>query len=332
MKKTLGIILSISLAFSVLALPIFAAVDTTTSATVEATTPAAPATPAKPAATAPAAAPSVDTSKMAAGTYYTVVSGEFFWQIAAKHGLTIDALAKLNPQIKNVNLIFPGQKILVKAEEAAASTSTSTSTSTAVAPAAKKLYQGIGMAANYRDNTARQKDHDNLNITTVAALFDDAGKIVKLQFDVVEILPDMFPGWMDPEAADKSLYKDAQANGFNWETKKEEGDAYGMKASAVSGKEWWEQMNFYEEYFTGKTVAEVQDWFAKYCDANGRPYKMAYPEKLTDADKAKVATFTEAEKKMLVDVTTGATMSLQDPHSRFIDALVKAYEVRKEVK
>ncbi|TWH56873.1 LysM domain-containing protein [Desulfitobacterium sp. LBE] len=332
MKKTLGIILSISLAFSVLALPIFAAVDTTTSATVEAATPAAPATPAKPAATAPAAAPSVDTSKIAAGTYYTVVSGDFFWQIAAKHGLTIDALAKLNPQIKNVNLIFPGQKILVKAEEVAA-TSTSTSTSTvAVAPAAKKLYQGIGMVANYRDNTARQKDHDNLNITTVAALFDDAGKIVKLQFDVVEILPDMFPGWMDPEAADKSFYKDAQANGFNWETKKEEGDAYGMKASAVSGKEWWEQMNFYEEYFKGKTVAEVQDWFAKYCDANGRPYKMAYPEKLTDADKAKVATFTEAEKKMLVDVTTGATMSLQDPHSRFIDALVKAYEVRKEVK
>ncbi|SHN75367.1 chlorophenol reductase [Desulfitobacterium chlororespirans] len=327
MKKTLGIILSISLAFSVLALPIFAAVDTTTSATVEATTPAAPATPAKPAATAPAATPSVDTSKMAAGTYYTVVSGDFFWQIAAKHGLTIDALAKLNPQIKNVNLIFPGQKILVKAEEAAASTSTA-----AVAPVAKKLYQGIGMAANYRDNTARQKDHDNLNVTTVAALFDDAGKIVKLQFDVVEILPDMFPGWMDPEAADKSLYKDAQAKGFNWETKKEEGDAYGMKASAVSGKEWWEQMNFYEEYFKGKTVAEVQDWFVKYCDANGRPYKMAYPDKLTDADKAKVATFTEAEKKMLVDVTTGATMSLQDPHSRFIDALVKAYEVRKEVK
>lgn len=325
MKKTLGIILSVSLAFSVLALPIFAAVDTTTSATVEAATPAAPASPAKPAATAPAATPSVDTAKMA-GTYYTVVDGDFFWKIAAKHGLTIDALAKLNPAVKNINMIYPGQKILVKAEAATAAAPA------AVAPAAKKFYQGIGMVANYRDNTARQKDHDNLNVTTVAALFDDAGKIVKLQFDVLEVLPDMFPGWMDPEAADKSLYKDAQTKGFKWETKKEEGDAYGMKASAVSGKEWWEQMNFYEEYFQGKTVAEVQAWFAKYCDANGRPYKMAYPEKLTDADKAKVATFTEVEKKMLVDVTTGATMSLQDPHSRFIDALVKAYEVRKEVK
>ncbi|HHY25670.1 MAG TPA: LysM peptidoglycan-binding domain-containing protein, partial [Desulfitobacterium dehalogenans] len=325
-------ILSISLAFSVLALPIFAAVDTTTSATVEAQTPAAPATPAKPAATAPAATTSVDTSKVAAGSYYTVVSGDAFWMIAAKNGLTIDALAKLNPQIKNINLIFPGQKILVKAQAEATATTPSNTSSTTVAPAAKKLYQGIGMVANYRDNTARQKDHDNLNVTTVAALFDDAGKIVKLQFDVLEVLPDMFPGWMDPEAADKSLYKNAQTNGFSWATKKEEGDAYAMKASAVSGKEWWEQMNFYEEYFTGKTVAEVQAWFAKYCDANGRPYKMAYPEKLTDADKAKVATFTEAEKKMLVDVTTGATMSLQDPHSRFIDALVKAYEVRKEVK
>lgn len=329
MRKSLGIILSVSLAFSVLALPVVAATDTTTSPTVAAPAPAAPATPAKPAAPAPAPAAVKADTTMAAGTYYTVVSGDVFWKIAANHGLTVDALAKLNPQLKNINLIFPGDKIVVKKAAEA----------TAPAAAAKKLYQGVGMVANYRDNSARGANADNLNITTVGALFDDAGKIVELEFDVLEITPAMFPGWMDPKAEDKTAYKNAQTNGYAWETKREEGYDYDMThlkskgaADNASQKEWFVQMDFYEDLFKGRTVAEVKTWFEKYTDANGRPYKMAYPDKLTEADKAKVATFTEAEKKMLVDVTTGATMSLQDPHSRFIDALVKAYEDRKEVK
>ena len=121
MKKTLGIILSTALAFSVLALPIFA-VDTTSGASeapAATTTPAASA----PAATAPATkttttqAATVDTSNLAPGSYYTVVSGDVFWKIAAKYGMTVDQLAKLNPQIKNINLIYPGQKIIVKADD-----------------------------------------------------------------------------------------------------------------------------------------------------------------------------------------------------------------------
>jgi hypothetical protein len=80
------------------------------------------------------------------------------------------------------------------------------------------------------------------------------------------------------------------------------------------------------------TVAEVVAWNEKYTDANGRPYKMAYTEKLTDADKAVTATFTDEEAAMLVDVTTSATMALEDPHSHFITALVEAYEAREEIK
>ena len=330
MKKPLGIILSISLAFSVLALPVFAEVDTTTSATVEANAPAATVAPAKPAA--PAAAPAVDTSKLASGSYHTVVSGDVFWKIAANHGLTVDALAKLNPQIKNINVIYPGQKIIVKAETAAAPAAP------AVAPTSGKLYLGIGMLPNYR---IRNGNNDNLNITTASVLFDANGKIVDLEWDVLEITPTLFPGWMDPAAEDsvKAVYQAAQKDGWNWHTKREEGYDYDMThlkskgaADNASGKEWFEQLDVYEKFFTGKTVAEVEAWFNKYTDVNGRPYKMAYPEKLTDADKAAVAAFTDAEKKMLVDVTTGATMSLKDPHSDFITSLKKAYEDRKEVK
>jgi LysM repeat protein len=35
-------------------------------------------------------------------------------RIAAKFGLTLYALERLNPQITNPNLIYPGQKIRVK--------------------------------------------------------------------------------------------------------------------------------------------------------------------------------------------------------------------------
>ncbi|AGA70556.1 LysM domain-containing protein [Desulfitobacterium dichloroeliminans LMG P-21439] len=333
MKKTLAIILSASLVLSATALPAFAAVDTTTSSTIPAESAApvaAPAAPKAPAATkAPAAAAP---ATMIKGDTYTVVSGDVLWRIAQKHNMTTDALIKLNPQLKNTNLIFPGDKIVVKATPAAAPA--------APAVAAKKLYQGVGMVANYRDNSARGANNDNLNITTASVLFDDKGKIVELEWDVVEITPKMFPGWMDPAAEDKSFYKDAQTKGFPWETKREEGYAYDMThlkakgaADNLSKKEWFEQLDVYEELFKGMTVAEVNDWFAKYCGPDGRPYKMAYLDKLTDAQKAAIpATFTDAEKKMLVDVTTGATMALQDPHSRFIDALNKANDDQKEVK
>lgn len=191
----------------------------------------------------------------------------------------------------------------------------------------KKLWHGIGMVPNYRFNATRP---DNLNITTAAVVFDEAGRIVELQWDVLEITPAMFE-WLPKTltAAEKEAKNDAI---LAWEAKTEEGFDYGMAKSALTKKEWFEQLDFYEEFFKGMTVTEVAMWFNKYCDANGRPYKLAFPEKMTDADKAVVATFTEAEKQMLTDVTTSATMSLQDPHSYFIKALLKTWAGRVEIK
>ena len=46
--------------------------------------------------------------------YYTVKSGDILSKIATKFNTTVDELMKLNPQIKDKNLIYAGQKIRVK--------------------------------------------------------------------------------------------------------------------------------------------------------------------------------------------------------------------------
>lgn len=275
MKKPLSIALAASLILSVMALPTFAA-DATSGASVAAPAPAA-------SAPAPVKAPSapnatIDTSKLAEGTVYTVVGGDTFSGIAWKYQLSVDVLAKLNPHIKDVNWIYIGDKIVVKAAAPAP----------APAPAA--------------------------------------------------------PAAPAKPTVDKAPYEAAQKEGFDWETKREEGYNYDMThkiskgaADNLSKKEWFEQLDSYEKLFAGKTVAEVEDWFKKYTDANGRPFKMAYlnDAKISAADKTAAevasASFTADEKAMLVDVTTGATMSLQDPHSRFIESLQEAGKEKKVI-
>lgn len=274
---------------------------------------------------APTTTTTTTTAAPAGGDVHVVVSGDTMYKIAMKHGMTLDQLLKLNPQVTNRNMIYVGQKIYVSASKSMVSVKT-----------ASEVYHGFGFVSNYRIRGAQK---DNLNFTTASVLFDENGRIIDLTWDVMEVTYGLFPGWLDP-AADQAT-KDAFLAGIDnvWETKREEGYAYDMThliskgaADNASKKEWFEQLDFYEDFFKGMTVAEVKAWFDKYTDANGRPYKMAYPDKLTDADKAIVMNFTAEEQKMLVDVTTSATMSLEDPHSWFITALIEAYNAKELVK
>jgi spore coat assembly protein SafA len=50
-------------------------------------------------------------AKTASEKYYTVVYGDCLWSIAQKNGMSLSALVALNPQIKNPNLIYPGDRI-----------------------------------------------------------------------------------------------------------------------------------------------------------------------------------------------------------------------------
>ena len=49
----------------------------------------------------------------AQGQWYTVVRGDTLWGIAQRCGLDLTRLIALNPQIKNPNLIYAGQKVRV---------------------------------------------------------------------------------------------------------------------------------------------------------------------------------------------------------------------------
>lgn len=46
-------------------------------------------------------------------SYHTVVKGETMWGIARRYGVSLNTLIALNPQIKNPNLIYIGQKVRV---------------------------------------------------------------------------------------------------------------------------------------------------------------------------------------------------------------------------
>ncbi|MDF2678324.1 MAG: LysM protein [Bacillota bacterium] len=338
MKKVLSIVLLVTLIFSVISFPALAD-DATSSATVTSGATAsapAPTTPA-PTASAPVNTP-VNAPSAPAGETYTVVSGDAFWKIAQKFNLTVDQLAKLNPQIKNINIIHVGDKIIVNATATTSSAPTTPApvpTTTAPVATSMKLYHGFGEAANYRV----RGESGTLNIATASVLFDENGKIVDLTWDVMEISKTLFPAWH--EATQEQAAIDAFVSSVEtWQTKRERGLDYDMThlkakgaADNASKKEWFEQLDFYEDYFKGMTVAEVEAWEAKYTDPVAhKPYKMAYPELLTDADKAVTATLTAEETAMLVDVTTSATMALEDGHSHLISALREAYEAREEVK
>jgi len=46
--------------------------------------------------------------------WHTVSKGESLWRIAGAYGAKIGDIISLNPQIKNPNLIYPGEKVRVK--------------------------------------------------------------------------------------------------------------------------------------------------------------------------------------------------------------------------
>ena len=47
------------------------------------------------------------------GIWHTVRRGESLWSIAVQYGLSLSTIISLNPQIKNPNLIYVGQKVRV---------------------------------------------------------------------------------------------------------------------------------------------------------------------------------------------------------------------------
>ena len=45
--------------------------------------------------------------------YYSIIQGETLWGIAWRYGVALTALIAANPQIKNPNLIYPGDQVRI---------------------------------------------------------------------------------------------------------------------------------------------------------------------------------------------------------------------------
>lgn len=184
----------------------------------------------------------------------------------------------------------------------------------------------------------------SLNKVFANALFDKDGKIVALLMDQLEVASPNYDGASMPHfvgfpgqsynndenhdekvdgtitATEDSFVADIAA----WETKRDRGEGYKMGTGT-----WTDQIEKFEEIFTGMTVEEVQEWFAKYTsDLNGRPLKDGSDK---PEDKAKFDALTADEKAMLADVTTTATMSLKDGHGDLVGAIAKAFELKEEI-
>ena len=102
---------------------------------------------------------------------------------------------------------------------------------------------GMGVVVN----TSSSKDGSvEIEATVAAVILDDAGKIVSCKVDVAQNKLDVTDGIIADDAASTEF-----------KTKREQGDSYNMKGASGIGKEWYEQIDAFEDYVVGKTASEI---------------------------------------------------------------------------
>ena len=211
------------------------------------------------------------------------------------------------------------------------------------AQVAAEAYQGFGLSNTVRmgpgsDDTGTPVY--SINQVFANTLFDSEGRITAIYVDQLEYatpnydgaeMPH-FSGWPGQGGYNNDSNHDAVVDGTTpdteeqfteevagWATKRDRGETYVMGTGT-----WSEQMDAFQQLFVGKTVDEVEEWFAKYCsDANGRPLKESSSG---EGDAEKYAALTDEEKAMLADVTSSATMSLNDSHGDILSAIRASFE------
>ena len=211
------------------------------------------------------------------------------------------------------------------------------------AQVAAEAYQGVGLSNTVRmgpgsDDTGTPVY--SINQVFANTLFDSEGRITAIYVDQLEYatpnydgaeMPH-FSGWPGQGGYNNDSNHDAVVDGTTpdteeqfteevagWATKRDRGETYVMGTGT-----WSEQMDAFQQLFVGKTVDEVEEWFAKYCsDANGRPLKESSSG---EGDAEKYAALTDEEKAMLADITSSATMSLNDSHGDILSAIRASFE------
>lgn len=67
--------------------------------------------------TSPIPTPENPNTQVTGNIVYTVKSGDTLSKIAREYGTTVNSIVSLNPSIKNPNLIYPGQQLLIKTNQ-----------------------------------------------------------------------------------------------------------------------------------------------------------------------------------------------------------------------
>ncbi len=216
-------------------------------------------------------------------------------------------------------------------------------------PQDKEITLGLGQAPLFRVGPGRDSNETRVysfTYTQAAVLFDAEGRIVDLEVDALEIstpnydghsMPH-FSGWPGSPEPPFTNHETEKVDGTtstteeaiasevnNWATKRDRGDDYGMNE-----RDWWKQMDSWEDLFIGKTVDEMDAFLAKYtADRNSR---VLNPEAKNEADKAEYDKLSDADKKIVADVRTGATMSINDAHGHVPAAIRDAWNKRKSIR
>ena len=140
---------------------------------------------------------------------------------------------------------------------------------------------GIDKSRDASDSATAQAQAD---VTLSATGFDQANKVVATIIDVAQtrVLFD----------ADGKVASDKTAT---LKTKKELGDDYNMLPRSDIGKEWYEQMDAFEEWMMGKSMAEIISLNVKVVDA-AHQHVPDVPE-LTSSVTITVESYLEAVSK-----------------------------------
>lgn len=119
------------------------------------------------------------------------------------------------------------------------------------APAATKLGLAskttIDSSKDLADKDGVKSGQAQADTMMVAVVVDAAGKVVSIDIDTVQAKIQF------DEAGKITTDKAAEVK-----TKRELGDAYGMKKASGIGKEWFEQADAIEKWMTGKTAEQIK--------------------------------------------------------------------------
>lgn len=202
---------------------------------------------------------------------------------------------------------------------------------------------GMGMAATGRVGPG-EDDQGNpvysFNVVFAAGQFDGEGRVISMQVDQLEVATPNYDGASMPHFSGfpgqggYALWDDAQgkvsgttgdteddflAEVSSWTSKRARGESYTLGHGT-----WRSQMDAYQAMMEGKTVDEIEAWFAKYFSpTTGKPLQNGSD---SEEEQQLYDALSDEEKSILADVTSGATMSLKDAHGDILLAVRRAWE------